>query len=438
MSYSQRQWLMAALGVLLVALGTWWWFANYEKRWVARHHQSEAVRTNPMLAATRLLSGRGYAVTTAVTLREALQKNLPKGTLLIAENDGVVSAEQAERLLAWVRQGNTLIMRPKWGSDATDNEEGKDAEGSEDDAASDVRNGAQARRNKATAPIETDPIGAHFGVALKQGDCACKNRRIGADASADAPKPAAPSASPKASADKLSSFTLPGAAYSLQLDASYARMTSFKSGPPPLHGDAAGDTVRVYGEGRGYVVLLARNYFNNHQLIRYDHAEMLLGLAGLVQHPGQHFLIVRGLDMAKWYQALWTNFYPGLIGIACILLLLLWAALRRFGPPLPEPLLERRSLIEHIDASGRWLWSAAKGREILLGAARAAANKAWQRRMPELLRLHPDQQIERLAQAGDLDASDLVSALRHPAGKAPAIFTRQIHILRQLRQFHER
>lgn len=432
MSYAQRQWLIAALGALLVAAGTGWWFANYEKRWVARHHVSEAVRTNPMLAATRLLSGRSYAVTSAVTLREALRKELPQGTLLIAENGGVVSAEQSERLLAWVRQGNTLIMQPKWSSDATDDDEGVASSDAEDAPESDQQAGGDT-----AAALETDPIGAHFGVVLQQGDCACKNRRAAGPGAGKA-EPEVPATTPAALADSLADFTLPGAAYPLQLDASYARMKAFKSGQLPLHGDAAGNVVRVYGEGRGYVVLLARNYFNNHHLVRYDHAEMLLGLAGLVRHPGQQILIVRGLDMAKWYEALWTNFYPGLIGVGCILLLLLWTALRRFGPPLPEPLQERRSLIEHIDASGRWLWKAAQGREVLLEAARAAANKAWQRRRPELLRLPPDQQIERLAQACNLAASDLVSALRQPAGKTPAIFTRQIHTLRQLRKFHER
>jgi hypothetical protein len=221
-------------------------------------------------------------------------------------------------------------------------------------------------------------------------------------------------------------------------------MRAHKSAPPPLHGDAAGDAVRVYAEGRGHVVLLAQNYFDNHHLGRYDHAEMLLGLTRLSKSAqpgkpfGQHFLIVRGLDMAKWYEALWENFRPGLIGIGCVLSLLLWTALRRFGPTLPEPALERRSLLEHIDASGRWLWQVAGGREMLLGAARSAANKAWQRRRPELLRLHPDQQIERLAEACNLAGADLVSALRHPAGKTPAAFTRQIQTLRQLRKSHER
>jgi hypothetical protein len=433
MSEKQRQWLIAGITLLVLIAGSVWWFATFEKRWVAQHYVSDALRTNPMLAATRLLSGRGYTVTDQTTLREVLLKPLPEGTLLIAENGGILSAEQANRLLAWVRQGNTLIMRPKWGSDVDDDDE----DAAEEDGKAEVARPG----GKNASPVETDPIGAHFGVALKHVNCECKKKHPPQSAH---PVVGLPSTINGTLADRLVDFTLPGAGYPLQLDASYIGMKMVKAGPAPLHGDTAGDAVRVYREGRGHVVLLAQNYFDNNHLGRYDHAEMLLGLAGLRQNTqsgkpsSPQFLIVRGLDMAKWYEALWDNFRPGLIGIACMLLLMLWVALRRFGPTLPEPALERRSLIEHIDASGRWLWNVAGGREMLLRAAQNAANRAWQSRRPELLRLHPDQQIERLAEASNLAVPDLINALRHPAGKTPAAFTRQIQTLRQLRKSHER
>lgn len=425
MSYKHRQWLFAAITILVILAGCLWWFTAFEKRWVARHYVSEALRNNPMLATTRLLSSRGFSVRTETTLREALLKPLPQGTLLIAENGGIVTPEQAHLLLAWVRQGNTLIMRPKWGSDAEEDDE----------------DGAEKRQGKGGAGMDTDPVAARFGVALRHVKCECKNREPAP------PKESGPYTPPEFTArpaDRLSDFTLPGASYALQLDASYVGMHADKSRPAPLYGDVAGDAVRIYAEGRGHVVLVAQSYFNNHQLARYDHAEMLLGLAQLRQGANNgkssaaHFIIVRDIDMAKWYVALWDNFRPALIGAGCMLLLLLWTALRRFGPTLPEPALERRSLIEHIDASGRWLWKIKGGRELLLQAARSAANKAWQRRSPQLLRLHPDQQIERLAEASNLAAADVVNALRDPAGKTPTAFTRQIHTLRQLRKSHER
>lgn len=430
MSYKHRQWLFAGIAILVIIAGCLWWFNTFEKRWTARHYTSEALRNNPMLASTRLLSNRGFTVRNETTLREALLKPLPGGTLLIAENGGIVSPEQANLLLAWVRKGNTLIMRPKWGSNVDE----------DDDEAEEDADAAQ-QHDKGAARTETDPVAAHFGVALKRVKCECKNRE---PAPPKEPGPYTPPEFTARAADRLTDFTLPGASYALQLDASYVGMQAHKSRPVPLYSDAIGDAVRIYAEGRGHVVLVAQNYFNNHHLARYDHAEMLLGLAQLRQGTSDgkpsaaHFIVVRDIDMAKWYEALWDNFRPALIGIGCMLLLLLWIALRRFGPTLPEPTQERRSLIEHIDASGRWLWKIKGGRELLLEAARAAANRAWQRRNPKLLRLHPDQQIERLAEASNLAVADVIDALRHPAGKTPAAFTRQIHTLRQLRKSHER
>ncbi|TCS37389.1 uncharacterized protein DUF4350 [Paucimonas lemoignei] len=427
MSYKHRQWLYAAMTLLVIGAGCLWWFSAFERRWVARPYTSDSLRNNPMLASTRLLTNHGFTVRDETTLREALLKPLPDGTLLIAENGGMVSPEQANLLLAWVRKGNTLIMRPKWGSDADDDRD--------DDSQ------AAAQRGSNVAKVETDPVAARFGVTLKHAKCECKKKE---SASAKESSLFTPPEIKGKAADRLTDFTPPGAGYALQLDVSYVGMRSGKAHPAPLHGDVAGDAVRVYAEGRGHVVLVAQNYFNNRQLARYDHAEMLLGLAQLRQgaHTGKpsaaHFIIVRDIDMVKWYQALWDNFRPALIGAVCLLLLMLWTALRRFGPILPEPTLERRSLIEHIDASGRWLWKLKGGRELLLEAARAAANKAWQRRSPELLRRHPDEQIERLAKASNLAVADVADALRHPAGKTPAAFTRQIHTLRQLRKSHER
>jgi hypothetical protein len=237
---------------------------------------------------------------------------------------------------------------------------------------------------------------------------------------------------------------LPDAAYTLRLATNYARLQSIGGESVPKFADEANDSVRVYTKGEGQVVMLAENYFNNYRLNHYDHAELLLGLAQLnrktrrVTGFAKHFVFVQHVDMPKWYLALWQNFQPGLIGLACALLMLLWSAVRRFGPILPEPDLERRSLIEHIDASGRWLWKVPGGREILLGAARACANRTLQRRAPQLHKLPIDEQIISLAESCNLASGDVVAALRNPAAKSPIEFTRQIQTLRELRKSHER
>ena len=77
-----------------------------------------------------------------------------------------------------------------------------------------------------------------------------------------------------------------------------------------------------------------------------------------------------------------------------LIILWTWRHARRFGAILPEPNLERRSLLEHIDASARWAWTTAMGRQNLLDAARAACKESLRRRAPELLRLNTTELIQ--------------------------------------------
>ncbi|MBS0308448.1 MAG: DUF4350 domain-containing protein [Proteobacteria bacterium] len=419
MNWSLRETLVYTLGALLLAIGTWWWFDTFEKGWQARWHTSKEARQNPMLAATRLLTQHGYTVKVEPVLRDVLLHPLPAGTLIIPENIGTMNQQDASTLLAWVQRGNTLILRPRYG---------RFDEKSAPDHKKDRRTDADRD--------ELDPIGKRYGVVLKsQYECDCEDQTA---------KPQQAEVSKGKPAQK--EFTLigfPDTGYALQLEKGWLRMRNElgKENPDYSLADEAGQFVRIYREGRGQVVLLTDNFFSNASLRKYDHAELLLSLAKLptaADGKAGAFVIVQGMEMPRWYRSLWANYQAGLIGIACLLLLSFWVALRRFGPLLPDPDDERRSLLEHIDASGRWLWKVPGGREILLNATRAATNKLLQRRAPELQRLEPQEQIRLLAETVRLSSAELVLALHRPASHIPAEFTRQIHTLQRLRKFHER
>lgn len=413
MNFSLREILLYALAAVLIAAGTWWWYDTFEKGWETRPYTSKEARKNPMLAASRLLTQHGYAVQTQPVLRDALLKFLPAGTLIISENAGVMNEKDADKLLLWVQRGNTLILSPK----RTGGSVGKPQPN---------------QRLKSPAGIDAeqvDPIGNRYGVVVKtKYECECE-KKSGKDT-----RPAE---------QKFALINFPDTAYALQLERGWLRMRDDQSRQVPAFrfGDEIGEFVRVYQEGRGQVVLLSANFFDNTSLDKFDHAELLLSLGQMrlnADRKANQVFIVQGLDMPKWYHTLWTNFHAGLIGIGLLLLLLFWIAIRRFGPILPEPDEERRSLIEHIDASGRWLWKVPGGRDILLNAVRTATNKLLQRRVPELQRLEPQDQIRHLAESVRLAPAHLVLALHRPASSVPAEFTRQIHTLQRLRKFHER
>lgn len=417
MKHLPRQAIFVGAGLVLAAGCVWLWFATMEQRWTARPQTSAAARENPMLGATRLLDSHRHPVRILNTLTEALLTATPDGTLLLAENSGIVTREQGAQLLTWVRRGNTLIVRPKW-SDRTRY----------------LPCGQQADDKPETGPgngaTETDPIGAYLGVELVE----MIRRR------SEKPEPAAAAPPPDAaetSAPCLAKLTLPDTGYALQLEIDQAALKSSGGGALPLFSDATREALRVYAEGAGHIAVVAGNYFDNRHLARYDHAELLLALARLNRNANP-IVIVQHLDMPPWYQALWWHFQLGIVSLGCGLLLLLWLGLRRFGPLLPEPDQQRRALLEHIDASGRWLWQAPGGRDVLLAAARAATNAALLRQAPELLRMAPDEQAAHLARTCRLPPAQVASALLAPASSLPFGFTRQIQTLQLLRKHYER
>lgn len=416
MSDKQRGILYFLLAALIVAGCTWLWFTYMEKRWVALPQLSDAARENQMLATTRLLTAHQHVVGNVSTLAEASLGSVPDGTLILAENGGIVTPEQSKQLLDWVKRGNTLIIRPKWS-------------GRVHQVGCGVQENSSPAADKKTAnAFDTDPISSHLGVELVS-----IMRR---------PKMTAPESSvtpPKTARIPpcLAQLTLPNTGYALQLDIDHVALESTEHSMSSLFGDEHQEAVRVFAEGKGHIAVVANNYFDNDHLAAYDHAELLLSLAGLNPNA-KHVLIIQHLDMPAWYQALWRYFEYGIISLACGVLLLFWAGTRRFGPILPEPNLERRSLIEHIDAGGRWLWKVPGGRNILIAAARASLNKTLLRKTPALLRMPPEEQAVYLAQLCNLSHADIALALHQPASKHPIHFTRQIQILQQLRKHYER
>jgi hypothetical protein len=408
MSHAKRQAAMLLAGILLLGLGVWWWLTNMEQRWTARIELSEAAREDPMLAASRLLAKHNHPVRSVDTLAQAERTALPDGTLVMLDNTGIMTPEQAARLLAWVERGNTLIMRPGWDGRLTKaacDEPGSDGlpEGSRD-----------------AADTSADPIGKAFGITLKMRE---RPQRSAVD-----------------SRPCFASLRIPGAGHtphSLQLDADGFSLHTDMAKASPLFGSDGASAVRVYARGAGHVAFLSQNYFGNAQLEWYDHAGLLLALVNL-RPEARDVIFIRHLDMPRWPTALWWHFKQGIIGTACFLGLLFWLALRRFGPVLPEPTRERRSLIEHIDASGRWLWEVPGGRDLLLTGVRHNVVHLLGRRKPELPAMPPAARAQEIARDTGLPYAEITAALFEPASRMPAGFTRQIQTLHLLRSHYER
>ena len=455
--------LQLAIAVLVAALAaalTWVWHDQVEKRWTAVEKVSRAASENNMLAAARLLETQGRPVTVAGSFGEVRLPGLPDGTLIIADSSGITTPATAAALLAWVRRGNTLVTEPRWASPgekaallaadpvlaelhAEDDDEDEEAEEEDQESAQDDDEDSTDEPAVVTAPpslqLETDPLAVRFGVRqlYLYRTRKCSERED--EAAKKAPTPIARSIDcipSKEYVPQLHTVAAPGLPHALTLDESYTSLHTMPGAAAPLWADAKASAVRVYGEGKGHVVMMAGNYFTNRDLKHYDHGELLLALTRL--SAGRTVTIVQMLDVLPWYVALWQNYRYMLLALAAFLALAFWMAVRRFGPMLPQPAVERRSLMEHIAASGAWLWKADGGSGVLLDAAREETLSLLRRRAPALFR-QPSQQLPALlARDTGLDPEHLAQALQDDASRHSVTFTRQIRTLQELRTHYER
>jgi hypothetical protein len=411
---TRRRLLVAGGAVLARALLAGLWLTWVETYRVVRAYRSDAARADRYLAARRLLAAEGHPLRTLVLLDERTASTLPAGTLLLDPVAGQPEQRTADALLAWVRAGNTLVMTPQY-----------------------TRIGAPGARGALGAVTDPDPIGRRYGASVEaraDQDTDCRldpSHAVARDEDDDEEK------DDKAPAPHLVCVLPPGAAHVLELARPYMVLRQDAHLPPPAWSDPHGLGVAVYREGRGQVVMLASGYFDNQDLRRFDHAELLLALAGL-SGRGTPVLAVQGLSNVGWPALVWRAAWPVLVALACALALALWRAGRRFGPPLPDAVPARRAPLEHVDAAGRWLWRAEGGRGRLLAATRAAAERVLARRAPGSRLLIPTERCRQLAEASGLSAQDLHEALYAPAATRAADFTRQISTLHRLRAHYER
>ena len=382
---------------ILLALCAWGWFFVLEEHTISKNKLSPEALRNPMLAAGTLLTKRGYQANEPDMLQVRISHSL-NGTMLIMSNHAMMTEQRFHELLGWVERGNTLILKPRRANTgATAN-----CSGGEEEPAIEMAKAAEGQK---------DRIGRHFATAsvgLKRPhnqDFHC-----------------------------ISEVLLPGKSRSLRVETRDDALRSV--GTPPTMPLIDTNALRLFRHGSGHVVFVADDLFSNNRLAWNDHGELLLSLVEL-QPTARHVTFVKWLTTLHWHQALWRNFPHAVIGIALFLCLLFWRAVRRFGPVENATESERRSLIEHVEASGRWLWSVPNGRELLIGAVRRAVEKAVLHARPELRGLDVRERTALLAAACSIPAEQLHHALHGPAAAAPAEFAHQVRILQRLKRHHE-
>ncbi|MCL4801527.1 MAG: hypothetical protein KJ025_18190 [Burkholderiales bacterium] len=186
---------------------------------------------------------------------------------------------------------------------------------------------------------------------------------------------------------------------------------------------------------RGQATVLAELApLKNDAIGRHDHAELGWRLARGAGDAAALLILdrPRKLSLAGWLRA---NAAHALAAAALLVALWLWRIAPRFGPIAPDPERARRSLLDHLRASGRFLWAAGQGGR-LAEAARDAALRRLQRAHPDFAALSAPERRARIAGAFDLAEAEARRVLEpQPARTTAQDFVRSVRVYQAI---HER
>ena len=185
-----------------------------------------------------------------------------------------------------------------------------------------------------------------------------------------------------------------------------------------------------FTEGRGTVTALTSlDFLTNGYIGRDDDALFGWRLAtdAGTGMPAVLLLSVHTEPLLDWVRRVAM---PVVLSVALLLALWLARIIPRFGPLAAEPPPVRRSLLEHVVAAGRFLWSRGE-REFLLEAAR---ERAWQAARGRGITRDPaslTHSLALLASAAGTSESEVRTALFEPAPDA-ASFVRVVTALHRI------
>lgn len=175
---------------------------------------------------------------------------------------------------------------------------------------------------------------------------------------------------------------------------------------------ADGDRVYLlqYNWGEGLITILNDlTLFSNDRLADHDHADLFWLLLGNHNRNGTVWLqYIR--QVPSLLRLLWELAWMPLLGAIFTTIAGLWAASYRLGPRLIPALPRQRSLREHLQASGRFLWRQGN-QEDLLTAARQRTLQHVERRFPYWQELTAAAQVNHISERIGLTPEQIADAL---------------------------
>jgi len=313
--------LVAAL--LYIALN--WYTIEEEKTWVQAGPEA---RRNPYLAYTRLLDR--MEVRTQSARSASRLDSLPQGGSLVlaARRLAYMTPPRVRELVAWVNRGGRLVVEAEpFGIDD---------------------------------PL-LDALGIERVFPDWMGKPAATPRRI----------------PPADITNEVVAVSWPGEARQLKLSFPGFFVTGFRDLRVRSEVHAGKQGARVvaltFAQGEGRVTVLPRfNFLNNGQIGKLDHAR-LGWLMALPRDPGSVATLFLRMESPPFLDWVRQNAWAVAVAAALLVAAGLARIVPRFGPLAPDAPPVRRSLMEHIVATGRFLW--ARGEQAYL--LEALRERVW-------------------------------------------------------------
>jgi hypothetical protein len=372
--------VFAVLAVLALLIGGGWLLLRNQFEWVEDEiwvGYSGDARFNHFLAAERLLERMGLKTSALRSLPSGKQMPGPRDVLILPARHLKLTPGQVKELVSWVEEGGLLITEGTYSESA-------DAERTED-LLLDAFGTRMIRSSMPEAP--------NYDWENQE---AAENKRKEFEAL-------------KKKHETLS-IQFGERSLTVELDASLALQDRKQEAAERATGDYGIRMLRFdRGEGSA-IVLTSLSCLNNWTIEKHDHADFLWALVRDWGHDNQAWIVYREEPPSLWR---WLRDHAWTVMIACLVvaLIALWRARLRFGPMLPDPPTERRSLLEHLQAVGRFHWKH-RDATALLKAAREATLAQVQRIHPAWLGGDPNELSKQLASVSGLDEERVFRALR--------------------------
>ena len=205
--------------------------------------------------------------------------------------------------------------------------------------------------------------------------------------------------------------------------------------------DIAADIVRDEGDivvarrdhGSGYLTMLASSeYFNNLYLDEGDNARLFADVSVGQLESGKVWLVYQ-TSFAPLWEVIWRAAPYLVVTLALLLFLWIWYAMPGFGPKLRTEQAERRSIIEHIRASGMFVWRR-QGAEYLLRSATQALIHEADSKHPGITRLSAERQAASIAHITGMPAGKVLDALAGQTESRQREFTHSMQKLQTIRK----